>query len=441
MYKLTGVLLMTMLAGCATTNPKCIGNKGCTSVVTSEKVNHGEINEGVLYSIPKQNLEISITRSKSTKEKLEKAVKDAAAGKGELNSEIKKTEQNIKDLTAKVAAATSISKAKLTLDLELQKIDKLILKTKLNAATKKEATAGAALATYKANPDAFNDVIKLKVLDPYPDASNMYSALVNKNSFGSETIEIKTTQEGLLSGGSGTSKGQLDEIVVSAVEAFAALKSKSPSLTLRSNLETFQGSLVSSPEVNTCPKKATKFTYTADITEPNWLSKVNASIVGAGLCYSFTEVGAVPKTPVITTSIVNGLLYPRTVQLNLELHNTEPGNLKLVKKFYPNMINAGTLGYISLSKGYLADNEYEYDFKNGLLTRYKSITPNEIIEFFGLFPRVAKSIISIPSEILQLKIDYSSKEKAYYETQEALLAARLSFEAEQEKAAIVNDDD
>jgi hypothetical protein len=43
----------------------------------------------------------------------------------------------------------------------------------------------------------------------FPDSEASLSAIVRENGFSSESIEIKTSDAGLLSGGTGTSKGNI----------------------------------------------------------------------------------------------------------------------------------------------------------------------------------------------------------------------------------------
>jgi len=97
-------------------------------------------------------------------------------------------------------------------------------------------------------------------------------------------------------------------------------------------------------------------------------------------------------------------------------------------------INPNIIGNLPLRRGVFATNDYEFEFSNGLLTRYKSVRPNELVAALSAVPAVAKALVSIPAEIISLKVDYSSQEKAYYEAQQAVLKARLQLEDAQEKA-------
>ena len=92
------------------------------------------------------------------------------------------------------------------------------------------------------------------------------------------------------------------------------------------------------------------------------------------------------------------------------------------------MIDSHLLGVIPFERGYFATNEYEFEFKSGLLTRYKAVTPNELLSIFGMFPRAAKAIVSVPADIIKLKLDYSSSEESYYKAQQAAFEARQAYE-------------
>ena len=45
-----------------------------------------------------------------------------------------------------------------------------------------------------------------------------------------------------------------------------------------------------------------------------------------------------------------------------------------------------------------------------------------------MIPEAGKALLSIPAEIIQLKVNYSTQEKAYVEAQQAIYEARLLYE-------------
>ena len=76
-----------------------------------------------------------------------------------------------------------------------------------------------------------------------------------------------------------------------------------------------------------------------------------------------------------------------------------------------------------------ADNEVEFEFKSGLLTKYKSVTPNEFLQALRMIPAGLKALIATPAEIIQLKIDYSTKETDYNRARMAAILSQRQFES------------
>ena len=95
------------------------------------------------------------------------------------------------------------------------------------------------------------------------------------------------------------------------------------------------------------------------------------------------------------------------------------------KYFSVDIIDPTRLGVIELQQGFFADNTYEFDFSNGLLTRYKSDKPSEIVSLLAMIPAAAKALVEVPAELIQLKFDLSDKDRAYYEMQTAILKAQI----------------
>ena len=123
------------------------------------------------------------------------------------------------------------------------------------------------------------------------------------------------------------------------------------------------------------------------------------------------------------------MFYPSTINVAFEIQQSTDGDQYDVKDhLYANIVDSGSLGVIPLTKGTFADNTYEFEFSNGLLTRYKSVTPNEFVDFLSMIPEGLKALISVLAEFIQLKIDYSSKETGYYEARVAALEAQRKYQ-------------
>lgn len=440
MKKLLLVAAMFGVSGCTSTM-QCSDDKKCSSTIVSKSVETGDKPDaGVLYAIPRQNLQLSIVRSPVTKKKLAANVEDTKKAENDLSTQVKAKAAQIKDLDTMAAAAKDSAKAKLTLELEVAKLQKLLLDKKLANAGRALIDAKNALGDFQANPVNFEDKITLKVLAPYPDSNNQFIAQPNRGPFSADTIEIKTTAAGLLSGGNGKSEGQLDEILVKVAQAYASLGADAPEVNNKTAQPYFAEDILKArkavaakskeeiEELQRCLQNEGQFSYEIDLRNDGWGSDLTAQMKKSAFCYSFTLVS--PKSMAQVNDVkgsYDGLMYPRKTTVHFKLHDNVKN--KFVKSLFASVIDGRTLGYIPLPRGVFATNEQEFEFKDGLLTRYKSITQNELVEVFALIPRIGRALMSIPTEMLKFKVDYSNQEAAYYQASEAAMAARLSYEA------------
>ena len=58
-------------------------------------------------------------------------------------------------------------------------------------------------------------------------------------------------------------------------------------------------------------------------------------------------------------------------------------------------------------------------FADGSISSWGAERPSEALELFRLPVRMATALISVPAQLLSLKVDYSSKAKALQEAQQA----------------------
>jgi hypothetical protein len=297
----------------------------------------------------------------------------------------------------------------------------------------------------------------------FPDSEASLSAIVRENGFSSESIEIKTSDAGLLSGGTGTSKGNIDEIfialagVAGTFKADTSLPFQTKSTNFLQNKGAFQDSngeckqaefdkkFIVNPNTDDAVKdindffKTNQFCLKLELDNHELFKQAYKSIEIAS--NNKDKLDVKPPLKAEEVEYFDELVYPRQSKLDISICETDVINsdfpvLNCSKSLSQgqsqtlsvNIIKSGQLGVVKLKQGYFADNSYEYDFSNGMLTRYKSDQQNEFVSFLAMFPEMAKAIVSIPAEIIQLKFNLSDKEKAYYEAQTAIYKAKLEHD-------------
>jgi hypothetical protein len=72
---------------------------------------------------------------------------------------------------------------------------------------------------------------------------------------------------------------------------------------------------------------------------------------------------------------------------------------------------------IPLTRAPLGKTKFSITLNRGILTDYKAEHPSTILEIVKVPLNISEAIVKLPTEILQLKIDYSSKEQALVEQQ------------------------
>ena len=66
-------------------------------------------------------------------------------------------------------------------------------------------------------------------------------------------------------------------------------------------------------------------------------------------------------------------------------------------------------------------------FKDGIPTEFSTTRPSEILAVANLPLDVARAIISVPTEILKLKVDYNNQAQALTEAQSKILQSRTDL--------------
>jgi predicted metal-dependent hydrolase len=457
--RIIGLFSIFLISGCATTSSETtcydrsfwqggLKSGDCPSSIVSEFVDvdvdvqldgaKKSVYAGVMYALPRQDLKLTIKREAVTKATLKTKVEKAKKALDDAKEKTK-TSQAASDL---IDQQIQFGEAQSTADAVLAPLRLKHQVALLDLAVMKNAQLAAQAKFDKADTDSKNhqkdhvkDAFTISGESPVP-SDQRFVAQIRKSHLGSETIDLKTTPAGLLSGGTGELKGQADEILIALAKAIGARQGQSYELEsvtkqvqpLRQN----KSDCTSEPQV---------FTYVFDPFAPEEyggsansqpLVKLNKEMKERKFCY---ELHAQVPNKAIPDDLkknqkYNGLLYPRatTVSFDLKSSDSRAGTYSKQNTLTTTVIGGDSYGLISLDRSLFADNEFDFEFKNGLLTRYKSVTPSEILAGLGMVPEVLKALIQVPAELIQLKVDYSSKEAAYYQAEQAIIEARRSYE-------------
>tara|TARA_R110000823_G_scaffold232224_1_gene358727 strand:+ start:2203 stop:2931 length:729 start_codon:yes stop_codon:yes gene_type:complete len=134
------------------------------------------------------------------------------------------------------------------------------------------------------------------------------------------------------------------------------------------------------------------------------------------------------------TADLQGFIYstPGVVDFTLSSCNDSVAgclNRTVVRTWHLTLAQGGPTGRLELPRGQLATNEYDVVFDKGMLIKSKIVQPSELLAGVMIVPNALREIFAIPTELIQLKIDTTSKSSELINAEAALLAAQAELDA------------
>lgn len=458
MTKSISALLLACLllqTGCVTYSSRTIckfendekNSPKCTSAVISKKVSNGT-ETGLIYSLPKYLLELTISRIQVTEKTVKKEIEGLEKKSTELGSRKNVLEVSVKDYDAQYEVdlgddtnteQNAAAKQKIALERELAKLKLSVVKKQLGDVSRLLKNKRQLLTAIQAGyvSDKIMDSFAIKQLGPFPSNKYKFSGKFAESQVSTDNFDLKTTPSGLLSGSNYTSEGNLDEIVVAAARLVGAVT--------KSAVKSFVQGEVTQSEGDYCNALPGTYKFSFDPSDRNWVEGLQERVNTQKLCYEIysnqsaksdtteqanTENYTTDKT--VTDSgipedgiVYDGLVYPRMALLPVHLSNSAN---KTVGTLYAEVADYNVLGILPFPSAVFAKNEVNYEFTNGFLTRYNINLGNGVVGALSMIPEALKALISVPAEILQLKVNYSNQAAAYENAKAEVYKARLAYE-------------
>lgn len=422
-HLITIATLMTavVVSGCASTQ----------SIVTSTKSSPDKIEEGIVYSLPKQLVKVVYVRKAIDSSEAAIARKKAKEAVNVTTKEIKEKKKLVKELAdlIKNIDPQAINKValetKLNLDLTKLKAELLGL-TKLLAQQNSDfAVADTDYARSLKSDKAFSETLEITPESPIPDTSNTYYARIKHQGTYSDTLELKT-KNGLLDGAIGHSEDKTGEIIVSLAGGLSGLIQ--PSFLGIGVTKTF--TFATPPEPTACIKEpAISISQVIDPNNSTDLAALNTHLHDGCIKVSIDPPDTAQTTALNNFPKANGLIYRQPGSYIFRIKNVDD-EVEL-QSIQLNLSQGGQVGVIPMPKGSFAKNEYDVAFINGMLSKSTVIQPSEVLGFAMILPNALREIFAIPTELIRLKVDYSSSEKELIELKKAMLEAQVDIEKKQ----------
>ncbi len=410
---------------------------GCASTIQSTRYDDQSttVARGLVYSLPKAQVRISVSRAKETEEDLAKIVNSLSALKTKIektNEEATKAKARTDELVALEAASGGPAKATYAIQIDMSKAKTLVAKKALDAAIAELATIEVALQKSKEAQGTFVEKIVITDLGVYADRSQMYIANLNHLPTRDDSMQLSVV-DGLLSS---TGKAIADDKTADIIVSLANLVGPKPggsSATNLSNSKTYfyssPNTLLKNPKTASDAPPACKAVNESFVFDPTDLSDVTSTLRKfKKLNFSFSlQVQAIDSDNstldeksnlrgVDLQAVIDGLAYRPTTAVRILVKPKKDETLcvtsdKLESEvLILNAPDASRMAYLPIDSGALNSNSTSFVFDKGHPKEFSTARASEIAALLKIPVNVAKALISVPGELIKLRVDYSSDE-------------------------------
>ncbi len=419
-------------------------------MVNSVVADSSKINDGMLYSLPKQLVKVEYTRNGVNVKKAKEIVDELKAKqkikleeKGKLKAKVKKLQLDIKNLDTDSEQFIAVRNKYQT--------EILVLKTQIVGISQSQVALKVKLKNARDNylkaletGMVFVENFKISPEKPIADNTLTFNANLHHERTRSDSFSL-SIKDGLLDGAVASTEDKTGEIfstIAGGLSGLANFKIPVAAPFTKGNRQISHDV----PGIPKCIKQNNiVISQIIDPDDPNDYMILNRKLHAGCLCL----VTLSPK--ISSTAIhkdVEGLVYrsPGTYQFLLReviKEEFDPmANLTsnpIIDKFRLSLVQGGKVGFITMPKGRFSTNEYDVSFSKGMLVKNDITRPSEYLGAALILPNILREIISIPAELIQLRVNYSTSEKDLIELQQAMVTAQLEIEKRQQELDLLLD--
>lgn len=427
---------------------------GCASPVLQSKATSEAAAPGLVYALPKAQILLQASRRKVDAPEVEAARKDAddaAAASKAAAAGAKDAAQQLKALEAEVAkaeelkvGADALSDARRRRDIA--KVLSALAKTKADSAAEVAKKAADAFELVRGQVGKWVESGSLTPQAHAPDATRRFVATHTAHALRDDVVTLNVV-DGMLSTTESKATGQGANVVLNLVRSLAAINLGTGTSLPRSTfslLERAPGVRLPAAQID-C--KAYDLAFVFDPTDAASWKAVQDRLAQSGSFLQLKDIGnpaevtslppdrhvsAVPSEP------VDGLFYrvPRRVNLELSPKSPQgaPGNAACVPdgaaapaRLTATVPDASTLFVLPVMGATMSKSSVKHVFKDGMLAELTLDQPSTLAAVAGLPVDILKALVSVPAEIVKLRVDYSSQEKAELDNQVKLIEAQIAL--------------
>ncbi len=305
-----------------------------------------------------------------------------------------------------------------------------------------EAVRNAALL--RVGTCGYADRFGIRALDMEADARHRYVAEFDHNVLRTDHLKLKTDRRGLLSNVSGEFDGQGDEILVSLARAYGAMigLGVAPSMPgMAMSVERPQVG-VSPPD----PCKNVEPLHLETLLTARSLSELENGAKGFGTTVTrFLSKKPFPKSYAIALHVPGSvdknaeddrrnlctrertICYRRELPLHFEVQQLDDAVAVTVSTLSVNVPNFSPTEVIELEANAFTRATNTISFADGILLEADQLVPSEAAAVAEAPFRVARGIVEGATEIVRLRVDYTTQQTGLAEQQTALLEGQAAL--------------
>ncbi|MGQ7828944.1 hypothetical protein [Altererythrobacter sp. Z27] len=413
----------------------CVGMiGGCATVQTSER-QLSAVEPGLTYFLPKREAKLSAERKLLNEAELTKALATKKAELEKANGEVKRIDGEVKLETRRLAdaAVQANEQAKREIAARLA-----VLASDLGAAKQAQAKATGevdsleasllALRTAPKGSCAFSYSAKLELMELSPDRDWIFIADPAHNPFRDDETKLVITMDGLLSSANVVAADRTGDIIVEAASAIASFGTAIPG-----GIEAFGQT---EEEVAEDCQRPTKFSLRFDPGKGESLAWLNLELARSKYPFRVEVAGSsaaqVDSSDLSQAGQQGALFYRSALPVTITLRQCRSGVACSASSSDSDPIDAalvmlpqaGPISHIPMRSSAFVKTTNDVLFENGMITSWTANRPSEVLEVVRLPVRIAKSIVSVPAEIFQLRVNLSDQQKGLAESQKAQIEAQ-----------------
>jgi hypothetical protein len=416
---------------------------GCGTVVTSVPPTQGA--QGLVYALPKGQVQVLASRRQVAVDELagaRKALSDAEAAAAASDAKLRERATRKAEAAAASDAAAKSSQGGKGTEAEqaiaAQLAREAALATLLHGLSEAElaqrqaavAKARNAVALLDGQVGKWVETITVSVWPNVPDTAHRFVLQHAESPARDDKLKFEVSN-GLLSGSSAESTGQMSTILLNVARVLGTAGSAGTKTTQILGIEKATPDL--KPAVPSCEPYDLEVRF--DPTHAGEVARAQGVLKPWGLTLATDPRAASPlpsqKVPAAGSDVTmdtrfHGLMYRAQVPVRVAV-SADPSNDKRrqcqiatgaatarVSGLFP---DASTRYALPIQGAAFAKVSAKYSFKDGMPVSAEIDRPSQLVAITALPVDILKALISVPAELIKLRVDYSSAAAAQAEAQ------------------------